>query len=172
METIYKDLWTTELENALNKQIETLLSNFATFEELANHFSNFKVALPGMAKLLRHEANNELNNARNLMNYQNNRGGTVDKVLAIASDITTIENSDNNMIDCYKFILETQKNTYNSLLELHELAVNDPTFQNMLVDILNDQLTIHKTLHNTIKKLENGGNIFCLLHDNELDNQY
>jgi hypothetical protein len=106
------------------------------------------------------------------MNYQNNRGGTVDKVLAIASDITTIENSDNNMIDCYKFILETQKNTYNSLLELHELAVNDPTFQNMLVDILNDQLTIHKTLHNTIKKLENGGNIFCLLHDNELDNQY
>lgn len=172
METISKELWTNDLENALNKQIETLFSNFATFEELANHFSNFKIGLPGMAKLLRHEATNELNNARNLMDYQNNRGGTVDKVLAIASDITIVENSDNNMIACYKFILETQKNTYNSLLELHELAVNDPTFQNMLVDILNDQLTIHKTLHNTIKKLENGGNIFCLLHDNELDNQY
>ena len=169
MENISKELWTNDLENALNKQIETLLSNFATFEELSNHFSNCKVALPGMAKLLRHEANNELNNARNLMNYQNNRGGTVDKVLAIASDITNVEN---NMIDCYKFILETQKNTYNSLLELHELAINDPTFQHMLLDILKEQLIIHETLHNTIKKLESGGNIFCLLHDNELDNQY
>ena len=164
-----KELWNTQLQTALNKQIEIELSNFATYEEMANWFANVKYGFHGMSKFLRKEADEELAHARHFMAYQNKRGGTVDKVLAVSSDISNLERSDNCILECYKIMLELEKSTYVSLLELHETAVQDPAFQDMLEEYLKEQLDTQEKLNSTINTLQFGGNVVCALHEKELN---
>lgn len=164
-----KELWTEQLQTALNKHIEVELSNFATYEELSNWFANVKCGFHGMSKFLRKEANEELSHARDFMAYQNKRGGSIDKVLAVASDISELERSNNCILECYKIILELEKSTYLSLLELHDIAVQDPAFQDMIEEYLKEQIDNQEKINSTINTLEFGGKVVCALHEIELN---
>ena len=166
-----KELWTEQLQSALNKHIEVELSNFATYEELANWFANVKYGFHGISKFLRKEANEELSHAREFMAYQNKRGGSIDKVLAVASDISCLERSDNCILECYKIILELEKSTYLSLLELHDISVQDPAFQDMIEEYLKEQIDTQEKINSTINTLEFGGKVVCALHEIELNSK-
>jgi ferritin len=163
-----KELWSEQLQSALNKHIEVELSNFATYEELSNWFGNVKFGFHGMSRFLRKEADKELSHARKFMEYQNKRGGSVDKVLAVASDISILERSDNCILECYKIILDLEKSTYLSLLEIHDSAVQDPAFQNMIEECLKEQLDTQNKLNSTINILQFGGKVSCSIHEQTL----
>lgn len=164
-----KELWSEQLQSALNKHIEVELSNFATYEEMSNWFANVKRGFQGMSKFLRKEANEELSHARQFMAYQNKRGGSVDKVLAVAADISNLERSDNCILECYKIMLDLEKSTYISLLELHDTAVQDPAFQDMIEEYLQEQLDTQDKLNSTINTLQFGGKVVCALHEQKLN---
>ena len=164
-----KELWTEQLQLDLNKHIEVELSNFATYEEMSNWFANVKYGFHGMSKFLRKEADEELSHARDFMAYQNKRGGYVDKVLAVASDVSNLERSDNCILECYKIMLDLEKSTYVSLLELHDVAVQDPAFQDMIEEYLKEQLDTQEKLNSTINTLQFGGKVVCALHEKELN---
>lgn len=165
----YKEIWTEQLQTALNKHIEVELGNFATYEEMSNWFANAKYGFHGISKFLRKEADEELSHARDFMSYQNKRGGSIDKVLAVASDISALERSDNCILECYKIMLELEKNTYLSLLELHDIAVQDPAFQDMIEEYLKEQINTQEKLNSTINILQFGGTIVCAMHEKELN---
>jgi len=165
----YKEIWTEQLETALNKHIEVELGNFATYEEMSNWFANAKYGFHGMSKFLRKEADEELSHAREFLSYQNKRGGSIDKVLAVASDISVLERSDNCILECYKIMLELEKNTYLSLLEIHDIAVQDPAFQDMIEEYLKEQINTQEKLNSTINTLQFGGKIVCAIHEKELN---
>ncbi|OUW95996.1 MAG: hypothetical protein CBD97_01945 [Pelagibacteraceae bacterium TMED237] len=163
-----KQLWTKELENAVNKQIELELTNFATYQELSNYFSNAERGLYGIAKFFEKESDEELKHSREFMNYQIKRGGSVGSINSMPIDISELENASNKIITAYQIALAQEKFTYLALLELHEISCNDPAFQDFIEEFLKEQVETQYKLNNIIKLLQLGGSVYCAIHEENL----
>lgn len=163
-----KQLWTRDLESALNKQIELELTNFATYQELSNYLSHADQGMLGLSNHFQKEADEELKHARNFMNYQTKRGGSVTSVNSMPIDISELETATNKMLKAYQIALVQEKFTYVALLELHEIACNDPALQDLIEESLAEQLNGQQELNNVIKMLELGGSVMCAIHEEKL----
>lgn len=144
-------LWPDSLEAAVNAQIGVKLSNFASYEQLSCFFNNADRGNNNLAAFFRKKADEELKHARNFMDYQAMRGGTVTFGRHLA---TPAVDSKQPCLDAYIMALRMEKATYLNLLELHKKAESDPAFQDYLETCLEEQLKTQKKLSDEIQLLE------------------
>lgn len=146
-------LWSEDLERALNAQIALELSNFASYEQLSCFFRGADQGNTNIASFFRQEADEELKHARSFMDYQAMRGGAVTIMPPKLHSRTPAPESVHPCLDAYIIALDLEKATYVSLLGLHKLAEDDPSFQDYLEDSLREQLETQKKLNDEIQRL-------------------
>jgi ferritin heavy chain len=155
-------------EKLLNDHINVEIKNFVVYEELSNMINNEKFGLIGLSKKLRKEADEELKHARDFIDYQNMRGGKVDVINYKNEDISYLLSSKNIILDIYKTILELEKMTNLSLIELHN--TNDSALQDKVEGYFHEQHKVQKEINDVIRLLTLGGDVFAAIHENELRN--
>ncbi|XP_019639806.1 PREDICTED: soma ferritin-like [Branchiostoma belcheri] len=66
-----------DCEAGINKQVNLEMSASYTYRSMASYFNRDDIALKGVAGFFRHQAEEEMEHARLLEEYQNKRGGRV-----------------------------------------------------------------------------------------------
>lgn len=113
--------FTNEVEAALNRQINGELQAFYTYQAMASWCGRDDVALHGLRDLCLTEANNELLDARGLIDYVTRKGGNV-IYYDIVSPYTTGNPPWNSPIQLMEYMLEMEKKNYSMLLAIHQAA--------------------------------------------------
>ena len=153
-------LWSQELESAVNTQIGIELNNFATYQFIAAAFAHCTIGYPEMASHYASEADEEIKHARQLIDYQNMRGGKVLCCSAYCDPnlIADLYSSKEPVLDSYRMALDLEKYTYTKLLDLHKLADGgDPHCADFLEDMLHEQLTAQQSINFKIAQLSRAG---------------
>ena len=107
--TTESPIWTTELQDLVNKHIAVELSNFSTYEKLSCIMSHGSNGLTNLAKHFRQEADEELKHTRLFMDYQNTRGGTVIVQEVPNIDVSSVLISENKVVAAYKLALDLEE---------------------------------------------------------------
>ena len=162
--TTESPIWTTELQDLVNKHIAVELSNFSTYEKLSCIMSHGSNGLNNLAKHFRQEADEELKHTRLFMDYQNTRGGTVIVQEVPNIDVSSVLISENKVVAAYKLALDLEKKTYKALKELHDKC-NDPQLQDFIETMLEEQLETQKKINDTVQRLEMGGPTATYIHE-------
>lgn len=165
------EIWSEDLNKALNNHIKIEYKNFATYQDISNIFDNVGIGCPGMSKEFEKKSDEELNHARNFTKYLNKRGGTVEKLATTSNHVDVIRKHETPIIKAYEVALDLEKSTYVSLLELHGKAENDPALQDLIEEYLDEQIKDQKALNDIIKILQLGGQTALYLFEQELRNR-
>ena len=151
-------LWSADREAYINTQITIELVNFMTYEALGCYFRDGKIGYNNMSTFLRGEADEELKHARQFMDYQTMRGGTVVLDDIKAKDISSVRESSSPCLSAYRLALQLEKDTYANMLTIHEQSGDDPHLQDFLEECMGEQLHGQKDLNDKIRVLETATN--------------
>uniref|UniRef100_A0A7E4ZWZ5 Ferritin n=1 Tax=Panagrellus redivivus TaxID=6233 RepID=A0A7E4ZWZ5_PANRE len=90
---------------------------------MSAHFGNAEVALPGAAAYFKNQAYEEREHAEKIIDYINDRGGTVD-----FGDLAKPTCNCTSLLKAFQSAVALEKSNNKSLLQLHALASenNDP----------------------------------------------
>ena len=157
-------IWTTELQELVNKHIGLEFFNFTVYEKLSAIMSHGSNGFTNLANHFREQADEELKHTRLFIDYQNRRGGTVNVTEIPEVDIIPILIAENKIIAAYKFALDLEKKTYKALKELHDKC-NDPQLQDFVENMLEEQLETQKNISDTIQRLKMGGDVATYIHE-------
>tara|TARA_B100001057_G_C22604361_1_gene854064 strand:+ start:217 stop:720 length:504 start_codon:yes stop_codon:yes gene_type:complete len=150
--------WSTNRQNALNKQINLEYDAFYKYTSLAQYFNRNSVGLDKLVKYYKKCANEEKEHAEKFMDYQCMRNGIVE-----FTDIKCLNlgSSSNDVYDAFNMALQMEKAIYDNLLKLHELAdkENDPQFCDFLEsNFLDEQVEAISKLTKILSVLKRIGN--------------
>ncbi|XP_073256489.1 soma ferritin-like [Porites lutea] len=107
-----------ECEAGINKQINLELYASYVYLSIAYHFDHDDVALPGFHKFMLKQSDEEREHARQLMKYQNERGGRI-----VLQDIKKPEKEDWGCgLEACQAALDLEKHVNQALLDLHKTA--------------------------------------------------
>uniref|UniRef100_A0A0N5A1Y8 Ferritin n=1 Tax=Parastrongyloides trichosuri TaxID=131310 RepID=A0A0N5A1Y8_PARTI len=152
-----RQFFETEVENALNVQINNELIASYHYLALANVFAKDTVALPGAAKFFFKQSEEETGHGRKLMDYVNKRGGTV-KLLPIKP----LQQNITSLSDALLFAQNLEKSNNSSIIELHKIAStnNDSDLTNFLEEFyLREQIeeiNMFTILYNRLQRFGSG----------------
>jgi ferritin heavy chain len=145
-----------ESEEALNKQINLELYASYVYQSMAMYYNRDDVALPGLSKFFKHNAEEEREHAEKFMKYQNKRGGSI-----VLSDIKKPEkDSWGTGLDGLEAALALEKTVNQALLDLHGIAGkhNDPSLCDFIEsEYLQEQVEAIKDLSDKITQLKRAG---------------
>uniref|UniRef100_A0A0K0F5P1 Ferritin n=1 Tax=Strongyloides venezuelensis TaxID=75913 RepID=A0A0K0F5P1_STRVS len=118
-----KQFFTSEVENALNVQINNELVASYHYLSMANIFARDTIALPGATKFFFKQSEEETKHGKKLMEYVHKRGGIVKlhPIKPLQQDITTLD-------EALLFSQNLEKSNNNSIVELHKIASNNNDF--------------------------------------------
>jgi len=143
-------------EVGVNKQINLELYASYVYQQLAYHFDRDDVALNGFKKFFKERSEEENENARELMEFQNKRGGRI-----VLEDIAKPVKQDwSSGLEAMQAALQLEKTVNQSFLDLHAIATqyNDPQFQDFLErEYLSDKVDIIKKLGDYVTNLKRVG---------------
>ena len=147
-------------ENNINKQISIELKAAYQYIEMSNFFKGSDVAMPYIAEYFYKQSKEELEHAKDFMDYQIMRGGKVvlSKIEPTVSITSTQEAFENALI--------LEKEVLQHLMEIHKDVINDPNTQNKIEFYLDEQVKSIKELSDyitQIKRLDSTG-IFIFNH--------
>ena len=151
-------LWSETQEGLINGQIAIEMVNFMTYEALGCYFRDGKSGYNNMATFMRGEADEELKHARQFMDYQTTRGGTVVLLDPQAKDISFVCESASPCLAAYRLALQLEKDTYANMLVIHAQSEDDPHLQDFLEEFMGEQLEGQKGLNDKIRVLESATN--------------
>tara|TARA_B100001094_G_C18174092_1_gene796876 strand:+ start:61 stop:774 length:714 start_codon:yes stop_codon:yes gene_type:complete len=141
-------------ENYINKQISIELKAAYQYIEMSNFFKGTDVAMPYIAEYFYNQSKEELEHAKDFMDYQIMRGGKVvlSKIEPTISITSTQEAFENALI--------LEKEVLQHLMEIHKDVINDPNTQNKIEFYLDEQVKSIKELSDyitQIKRLDSTG---------------
>ena len=141
-------------ENNINKQISIELKAAYQYIEMSNFFKGSDVAMPYIAEYFYKQSKEELEHAKDFMDYQIMRGGKVvlSKIEPTISITSTQEAFENALI--------LEKEVLQHLMEIHKDVINDPNTQNKIEFYLDEQVKSIKELSDyitQIKRLDSTG---------------
>ncbi|KHN71970.1 Soma ferritin [Toxocara canis] len=146
----------TEVEAALNKQINVEMYASYVYLSMAYYFDRDDVALPKISKWMRKQSDDERGHAIGLMKYQNTRGGRI-----VLHSIQKPEKDEwGTALEAFEAALSLEKLNNSSLLELHNLASshNDAQMCDFLEDhYLRDQVESIEEIAKFITNLKRAG---------------
>ncbi|XP_078666265.1 soma ferritin-like isoform X2 [Branchiostoma floridae x Branchiostoma belcheri] len=119
-----------DCEAGINKQVNLEMSASYTYRSMASYFNRDDIALKGVAGFFRHQAEEEMEHARLLEEYQNKRGGRV-----VYENLKKPEKDTwGSALEAMQDALTLEKNVNLKLLNLHKTAGqhNDPQMQDFL----------------------------------------
>merc|ERR1712226_965016 len=151
--------YSAELEAALNEQIHMEQSASQQYRAMWAYFSRDSVALPGMAKFLGKNADEEAGHAKQMMEYQIKRGGVVN-LKDISTPQTEFSNSEiGDACFCMEKVLELEKAVNQNLLDLHAKsdAAGDIQMSNFIEDFLDEQVDAIKEISDYVSMLRRVG---------------
>lgn len=156
----------SDIENAVNKQIQLELQAFYYYLSAATYFDKEDVALPGCFKFFTNSSKEELDHAQQFINYQNIRGGTVDfKPLDKCPEW-------NSPMEVFTRALEMELQVNESILQMYKLAdeLGDLQTTGFLDPFLEEQVKSQKELSNIITMLKRVGpsGVTLYIFDNQL----
>ncbi|XP_062842171.1 ferritin, lower subunit-like [Trichomycterus rosablanca] len=145
MQSVVRHNLHSDSEGAVNKLIHIKLAASYTYLALGMYFDRDDVALPNFSSFFLERSKKERDQAEDLLEYQNKRGGRI-----LLQTITKPSREDwKEGLDAISFSLEYQKSLNASLLNIHGIAGKhtDPH----LCDFLENNFL--QDSHDTIKKL-------------------
>lgn len=147
----------SECEASINKQINLELYASYVYRSMAWYFDRDDVAMKGLHKYFRENADEENEHAEKLMKYQNTRGGRVVLQKVDKPDKDTW----GTPLDAMQAALELEKTVNQSLLDLHKLSAShdDAHLCDYLErEFLDDQVESIKKISEYITNLKRVGN--------------
>eukprot|EP01100_Stratorugosa_tubuloviscum_P014423 TRINITY_DN76_c0_g4_i1.p1 TRINITY_DN76_c0_g4~~TRINITY_DN76_c0_g4_i1.p1 ORF type:complete len:170 (-),score=73.39 TRINITY_DN76_c0_g4_i1:192-701(-) len=156
-------------ESAINSHINFELTISHLFISIAAYFNRDTITLPGFQKFFKQQSNEEYEKAQKLIDYINQRGGSV-TFDTISKPLTQI----NSALKALELALEIEKDINSKLLILHKIAKEqgDIHFSDYLEEyFFNKQVESLKKISDLITKLCRCGSEGFGLHiiDKELD---
>ncbi|KAL0084807.1 ferritin-like superfamily [Phycomyces blakesleeanus] len=153
--SLAKQNFATTSEEAINQQINTELQASQVYLSMASWAQHSSVALPGLEKYFREQAEEERKHAQHLIDYQNTRGGKV--ILRSLQAPETEWKSAKNAIES---ALQLEKDVNKSLLNLHKIGDSngDPQMCDFVeATYLGEQVEAIKTLADMVTQLNRVG---------------
>jgi len=147
-----KNQWTPENQCLMNYHINIELNGFHIYNFLYSTFSNEQHSLPGLANFFKQQSDKKLHDARELIQYQNTRGGTVELNSIIKPNLLFLnEPSDKSMTyNAFKYLVEGIEGECNSFLNMHD-QTQDLLLKDFIKSFLKKNLEM---LHNFKIKLK------------------
>jgi len=150
--SIIRQNFATDVEAALNKQINIELYASYVYLSMSYYFDRDDVALPNIAKWLKKQSDEEREHAQTLMKYQNTRGGRI-----VLQNVQKPEKDEwGSALEAFQAALALERFNNSALLELHALAANSNDSQ--MCDFLED-----KFLREQVESIEEIGKIVTTL---------
>jgi len=118
MASIIRQNFNEACEAAINKQINLELYASYVYLSLSHHYERDDVALPGMAKFMSKNSDEERDHAKMFMEYQNKRGGRI-RLLPISAPA---RQEWGNLLEGLQTALDLEKQVNESILHLLGLA--------------------------------------------------
>lgn len=142
----------TELESALNSQINQELTAAYSYLGMSNYFDTQN--LDGFAKWMMMQHDEEQVHAMKLLHYLQDRGGTV-KLASIPAPQSEFRSP----LEVFEKALDTEVENTNSINSLYELALklNDHATKSHLQWFLDEQVEEEKSMEDIIALLERVG---------------
>ncbi|KAL1929840.1 hypothetical protein VTP01DRAFT_994 [Rhizomucor pusillus] len=153
--SLAKQNFATASEEAINQQINTELQASQVYLSMSAWAQHTSVALPGLEKYFREQAQEERQHAQYLIDYLNTRGGKV--ILRALQAPETDWKSAKNAIES---ALQLEKDVNKSLLNLHKIADGngDPHLCDYLEGVfLKEQIKSIKELADMVTQLNRVG---------------
>ncbi|XP_066275678.1 soma ferritin-like [Branchiostoma lanceolatum] len=145
-----------DCETGINKQINLEMAASYTYRSMASYFNRDDIALKGVAEFFRHGAEEEMEHARILEEYQNKRGGR-----AVYENLKKPEKDTwGSALEAMQAALTLEKSVNQKLLNLHKTAGqhNDPQLQDFLDgNFLQEQVESIKEIADYITNLKRVG---------------
>jgi len=142
-------------EAEINKQINLELYASYTYQSMAYHFNRDDIASEGYHGYFKKQSAEELAHARQLMTYQNSRGGRL-----VFQDIKAPEKTEwGSGADALETALHLEKEVNDSLLKLHKTAEEqgDPHLEHFLDDFLDEQVKSIKEIGDLLTQAKRCG---------------
>lgn len=137
----------------LSKMISDCFNLYYQYLSVANYFGRADVALPGFKKFFTTSAERELTRAKDMMEYMNKRGGTLD-LLAIKKPVTGDFSDGRSALDLARRL--SRKLNARALVN-HNIAVSkrDPNLKLFYEEtIIDGQVDVIKELGDLITRLD------------------
>jgi len=116
--SVVRQNYAAEAEAAVNKQINIELYASYVYLSMSYYFDRDDVALPGMAKWLKKQSDEEREHGMRFMKFQNTRGGRI-----VLQNIQKPEKDEwGSALEAFQAALALEKFNNQSLLELHAIA--------------------------------------------------
>ena len=125
------DNWSSECEQAVNKQINVEYWASYQYHLMFSHFDKDTVGLNNIANFFNKSSLEERDHAHNLIKYQNLRGGDVKFYNVSDINLDYLNNKkSNDLLLSFMKALEMEQKVYKSLLNLHSIGDKhkDPQF--------------------------------------------
>jgi len=155
-------------EDKINLQINAELQAGYSYLALSQYFSRSDVALPNIAKFFEKSSDEEMQHAKNFIEYQNKRAGTCVFTNINAYNVP----KDGITAECaFKKALEWEENIQKMLIELHDSGENDPHLQDYIAsNFLDEQVQAIHMLNCKITKLKRvGDKVGLYMFDRDLE---
>ncbi|KAG0032423.1 hypothetical protein BGZ82_006554 [Podila clonocystis] len=153
--SLAKQNFSNVVEDAINQQITMELAAAHTYLSISAYMGSDLVALPGLEKFFREQAEEEREHAENLKNYQNTRGGQV-----VLQTIPAPEFEWRSAKNAVESALQLEKDVNKSLLRIESLAEeqNDAEFvMHLRTKFLKEQVTSIEDISKLITQLNRVG---------------
>jgi len=167
MTNIVRQNYSSEVENAINNQINMELTASYVYMSMASYFARHDVALPNISKYFREQSSEEREHAQKLIDYQITRGGNL-----VLSDIKAPEiQSWGSALNAFESALTLEKKVNESLLTLHAISSNqnDPQCCDFLeTHYLEEQVKSIKEIADHVTNLKRvGGDLGVYIFERE-----
>jgi len=130
--SVVRQNYSAEAEAGVNKQINIELYASYVYLSMSYYFDRDDVALPGIAKWLKKQSEEEREHGTRFMKFQNTRGGRI-----VLQNIQKPEKDEwGSALEAFQAALALEKFNNQSLLELHAIAQQQNDSQ--MCDFLED----------------------------------
>jgi len=131
--SVVRQNYSAEAEAAVNKQINIELYASYVYLSMSHYFSRDDVNLPGIAKWMSKQSEEEREHGMGFMKFQNTRGGRI-----VLQNIQKPEKDEwGSALEAFQAALALEKFNNQSLLELHSIAQQHNDSQ--MCDFLEDK---------------------------------
>ncbi|KAL4854247.1 Ferritin-3 [Chlorella vulgaris] len=137
-ETFVRQNYSEKCETMVNRMLNSYLNQSYISTSMSAYFHNDTVALPGVAAFMKANADRAKQDALQLLDYQNMRGGKVVLASIAMPKAEYFEEAAGDALHAYELLLALNKLNFAKLRELHAAAREDEDPE--LQDFVNSKL--------------------------------
>tara|TARA_B100000925_G_scaffold291256_1_gene278698 strand:- start:2754 stop:3266 length:513 start_codon:yes stop_codon:yes gene_type:complete len=147
--------WSESNEEKINKQINMELYASHMYNALYSYFKSDSIGFPGIAEFFKKSADEEMEHARQFMDYQITRGGKV-RISAINEPEISFKTSDSALYQGIRAAITLEKKVYDSIVKISK-ECEDVGLEDFLDDFVQEQLKTQYELGIRLRQLNHIG---------------